>query len=168
MKSSCVLALLLTVGCFPSDETGMPMDSDDHSMNMDTGAELDVSGCSFAELRTEALASGTVVLAGLSLDDATPMADILADPGAYEGSQLQVQGMVATVCTGNGCNVVLVDHEGGLIKLQTDEGAPGAPDLRDYTEVGHFGIGEGEFTNADDPLAIALEGAVFLATDCAQ
>ena len=167
MKHANVVLLVLATGCDQAEDSGLHADTDGHTMDMDTGSDLDITGRSFDELRTAALETGTVVLAGLTLAEATSMDVIVGDPGAYEGNLVQVQGMVATVCSGNGCNADLLDHDGNLIKLQTDEGAEDALDLRDYTSVAQFGIAEGLGTNISDPVTIALQGAVFLATDCA-
>ena len=53
--------------------------------------------------------------AELTLNETTPIADILADPHHYEGQLVRVEGPVKSVCQGKGCWMRIGEVEGGLL-----------------------------------------------------
>ena len=52
---------------------------------------------------TTAATGGATFGAGVKLEASTPISTILADPKAYEGKSLRVEGMVVDVCPRRGC-----------------------------------------------------------------
>jgi hypothetical protein len=53
--------------------------------------------------------------AELTLEEATPIADILADPHHYEGQLVRVEGPVKSVCQGKGCWIRVGDADGAML-----------------------------------------------------
>lgn len=49
----------------------------------------------------------------LSIDDATPIRSLLADPAAYHGKTVKISGRIASVCTQEGCFIEVVSRDGG-------------------------------------------------------
>jgi hypothetical protein len=49
--------------------------------------------------------------AGVTLTEATPLARLVADPKAFEGKQVRVDGEIAEVCHEKGCWLMLTDGE---------------------------------------------------------
>lgn len=59
--------------------------------------------------------------AGVQVTEATPVAKILADPDAYVGKKVRIEGKVTDVCPMAGCWMEL-DQEGKTIKVKVDDG----------------------------------------------
>ena len=59
--------------------------------------------------------------AGVQVAEATPVARILADPDAYVGKKVRIEGKVTDVCPMAGCWMEL-DQEGKTIKVKVDDG----------------------------------------------
>jgi hypothetical protein len=58
---------------------------------------------------------------GVRLEEATPVASILADPQAWDGKRVRVEGQVTGVCPMKGCWIRLGSEEGTLqIKVEDD------------------------------------------------
>ena len=49
--------------------------------------------------------------AGVTLKEATPLADVLARPDAYVGKTIRLDGIANAVCTGNGCWMAIATDE---------------------------------------------------------
>ena len=96
-----------------------------------------------AGLREEALTEGTEIFDGVSLPTSTPIADINANPAAYEGALVQIEGLVLTCCSNAGCWVTIDHPDGGSMNLKVIDGTF---DFREATERGNYMIGEGIFT----------------------
>lgn len=60
---------------------------------------------------------------GVHLSAATPIADILADPDAYVGKTVRVEGRVAEVCPMAGCWMELAAADGGdTLRIKVEDG----------------------------------------------
>lgn len=94
------------------------------------------------ERRAAALERGEVLLAGVKLEASTPIADLLADPDAYEGEIVQIEGTVTALCNGMGCWARLDDGEGNGLNVKVEDGVI---DLRDVTATEHYMVAEGVF-----------------------
>lgn len=57
-----------------------------------------------------------------TLQDVTPIADIVADPAAFEGKEVLVEGKVHGVCAMAGCWMELTDADGHEIRIKVDDG----------------------------------------------
>ena len=55
--------------------------------------------------------------------EATPIAEILADPERYAGTTVRVEGEVRGVCTRMGCWMDVADAEGRSLRIQVEDGA---------------------------------------------
>ncbi len=108
--------------------------------------EDQVDPCDPSELRAEALENGAALFNGVNLPEATPIVDILADMGAYEGDVVQIEGLVTEICSHAGCWALLedpTDLEGTGLMIKVNDGVM---DFRTVMEIGNFVIGEGVFT----------------------
>lgn len=54
--------------------------------------------------------------------EVTPIADILADPDAWAGRRVRVEGRVAGVCRHQGCWLELVAPDRAAIRVQVEDG----------------------------------------------
>jgi hypothetical protein len=95
-----------------------------------------------ADRRAETLESGTALLDGVTLDSTTPIADINADPDAFEGEVVQIEGTVVEICSGMGCWVQLQDEEGNALNVKVDDGEV---DFRDHVKKADYMVAEGVF-----------------------
>lgn len=57
-----------------------------------------------------------------TLQDVTPIADIVADPAAYEGKEVLVEGKVQGVCAMAGCWMELADADGHEVRIKVEDG----------------------------------------------
>jgi len=57
----------------------------------------------------------------LELDKTTSIADILANPGEYEGKTVQVRGPVQASCTGMGCWMRLEGDDGHVLLVRSSD-----------------------------------------------
>jgi hypothetical protein len=60
--------------------------------------------------------------AEITVAQPTPIADILADPGAHLGKPVRVEGEVRAVCTRMGCWMDLGDEAGHRIRVKVEDG----------------------------------------------
>ncbi len=68
-------------------------------------------------------AEGTVYGKGVTVQDATPIATILADPGAFVGTTVRVEGTVTGVCKMRGCWMQVTDPEtGDGVRVKVEDG----------------------------------------------
>jgi hypothetical protein len=73
-------------------------------------------------LALPAVAAGTHVGGELTVDKATPIADILAAPADHEGQVVKVEGEVTGVCTMRGCWMEIGDEAGHHIRIAVEDG----------------------------------------------
>lgn len=67
------------------------------------------------------LAEATTYGAGVRIEQATAIAEIAADPQAFEGQRVRVEGMVTDVCPRKGCWMSLQDGDAAVrIKVEDD------------------------------------------------
>lgn len=61
---------------------------------------------------------------GVSIAEPTPIADLLADPDAYLGKRVRVEGRVADVCPMKGCWMELAEGEdgGSVVRVKVEDG----------------------------------------------
>jgi hypothetical protein len=62
---------------------------------------------------------------GVSLTETTPMDRIIANPAAFEGKTVKVEGTVTAVCTHMGCWMSLAPdaaHDGSTLLIKVDDG----------------------------------------------
>ncbi len=73
-------------------------------------------------LSSAALADGAEIYGdGVKLEEATPIAKIMADPDAFVGKTVRVEGGVLDVCPKKGCWIEVGD-EGESIRIKVDDG----------------------------------------------
>jgi len=77
----------------------------------------------FGIATTAQLAASEKFGAGVTLETATPIADLLATPDAYLGKTIRIDGVVEAVCTNMGCWMELKDAASGKsIQAKVDDG----------------------------------------------
>jgi hypothetical protein len=71
-----------------------------------------------------AVAGGAPLHVGaeITVAQATPIADILADPAAHLGKPVRIEGEVRAVCTRMGCWMDLGDQAGHRIRVKVEDG----------------------------------------------
>ncbi|MDA8016505.1 MAG: DUF4920 domain-containing protein [Thermoanaerobaculia bacterium] len=57
-----------------------------------------------------------------TLEDVTPIADIVANPEAFQGREVLVEGKVQGVCAKAGCWMELADGEGHEVRVKVEDG----------------------------------------------
>jgi hypothetical protein len=122
--------------------------------------------CSPVTLAAEALASGTKILAGTTLTESTPIADIVAKPDDFAGKTVRIEGVIVEICSSQGCYVTLQDAAGNKLNLKVEDGTV---DLRELVKTGQFAVGEGVYSKEGEhgaQLDIMKNGAMVSATVC--
>ena len=122
--------------------------------------------CNPVNLAAEALASGTQILAGVTLDTSTPIAEILGNPDTYAGKVVRAEGVIVEICSSQGCYVTLQDGAGNHLNLKVIDAEL---DFRELVKTGQYAIGEGEFSTVGEhgaQLDIMKAGAMVGATVC--
>ncbi len=156
------LALALS-GCESTGDDDSVGDDDDATGDDDDDAtgdddDDDADPCDDpAQLREDALDNGEQILAGVTLEASTPIADIVADPAAFDGQVLQIEGWVTEVCPMEGCWVNLVNDAGDELQVKT---ADGTVDHSEYTEPGRYHVADGVFEQDKMWIWIADHGAM--------
>jgi len=79
---------------------------------------------------------------GVSLSEATPVGEILANPEAYMGKKVRVDGIITGVCKKRGCWIQISDENGKGIRIKVEDGVIVFP----ATSMGHKASAEGVFT----------------------
>ncbi len=92
--------------------------------------------------RAETLANGESILAGVELTGSTPIADLNADPEAFEGEIVQVEGVIVALCQNMGCWASIDDGQGNQINVKVEDGVI---DWREITATEHYIVAEGVF-----------------------
>jgi len=79
--------------------------------------------------------------AGVTLAESTSMAKILADPDAYVGKKVRIEGKVADVCPAKGCWMELREGEGTVssLRVKVEDGVIVFP----VTAKGQLAVAEG-------------------------
>lgn len=78
--------------------------------------------------------------AGVTVPEATSIARILADPGAYVGKTVRIEGKVLDVCPMKGCWMELAQEGGGsALRVKVDDGVIVFP----MTAKGRLAVAEG-------------------------
>ena len=95
-----------------------------------------------AERRAATLEHGESILAGVEMPASIPIADLIADPEAYDGELVQVEGVIVALCQNMGCWASLDDGQGNQVNVKVEDGVI---DLREITETEHYMVAEGVF-----------------------
>jgi hypothetical protein len=79
---------------------------------------------------------------GVSLSEAVPIPQLLAEADDYVGEKVRVDGVITGVCKKRGCWMQLTDPETGQgVRIKVEDGVIVFP----YTAMGHRGSAEGIF-----------------------
>jgi len=78
-------------------------------------------------LATPIAAADTTLGTGVTLDTATPIADVIAKPAGYAGQTIRVEGVVTAVCEHMGCWMTLAPagatgETPATLRLKVDDG----------------------------------------------
>jgi fermentation-respiration switch protein FrsA (DUF1100 family) len=122
--------------------------------------------CNPVNLAAEAVASGTRILAGVTLEGSTPIADILAGPDQFAGKHVRIEGTIVEICSNQGCWALIEDPAGNRLNLKVTDGEV---DFRDLVQTGQYAVGEGVFTTEGEHGAqvdIMSAGAMVSSTAC--
>jgi hypothetical protein len=76
---------------------------------------------------------------GVTLTETTSIGKILADPDAYVGRPLRIEGQVTDVCPMKGCWMEIAEPEGDRLRIKVDDGAIVFPP----TAKGKLAVAEG-------------------------
>jgi uncharacterized protein DUF4920 len=77
----------------------------------------------FLALAAGLQAAETTYGAGVALTETTSVAKILADPDAYVGKRVRIEGQVVDVCPMKGCWMELEEKDGGArLRVKVDDG----------------------------------------------
>ncbi len=80
--------------------------------------------------------------AGVDLDKATPVADLLAHPERYDGKIVRVDGVITAVCKKRGCWIQVSDPDTGKgIRIKVEDGVIVFP----LESMGHRASAQGTF-----------------------
>lgn len=86
-------------------------------------AQASAAGATAVAPTKGASTSGSTFGAGVKLEASTPIATILADPKAWDGKSVRVEGMVVDVCEKRGCWMDLAgDQPGQKLKFKVVDG----------------------------------------------
>jgi len=103
---------------------------------------------------TAALATAAVALAGtdvygegVNLETTTPIADIVADPDAWNGKTVKVEGKVDGVCARKGCWIELANESGDCVRIKVQDDVIVFP----QEAVGRFAVAQGTVEVEDMP-----------------
>ena len=87
-------------------------------------------------------ADGTVYGDGVTLEKATPIADLLQHPEAYDGKTVRVDGVITGVCKKRGCWVQVTDPDTGKgVRIKVEDGVIVFP----LESMGHHASAQGTF-----------------------
>jgi hypothetical protein len=137
---------LLCGGCIVTDDDDAADDDDATGDDDDaTGDDDDDDGdpCDDpAQLRADALENGTQILDGVTLEESTPIVDVLGDMDGFHDQLIQIEGMAVDFCAAEGCWVVVTDPDGEILTLKVDDGAI---DWRQFADPGLYMVADGVF-----------------------
>ncbi len=149
-------------GAKPDDSGTNPADSASDTSDSDSSYDVcqDPAG-----LREDVTTNGTVVLDGITMASSTPLADIVADPGSFDGQAMQIEGVIVEVCQTKGCYTILSDGDSHTVVLKVEDGAF---DFRDVTDTGYYAVGEGTFSPTGEyGPQVQISGAMVGTIQCA-
>lgn len=87
-------------------------------------------------------AEGTRYGQGVTLKEATPVAELLAHPERYDGKTVRVDGVVTGVCKKRGCWIQVTDPDTGKgIRIKVEDGVIVFP----LESMGHHASAQGTF-----------------------
>ncbi|HET9226706.1 MAG TPA: DUF4920 domain-containing protein [Thermoanaerobaculia bacterium] len=86
-----------------------------------------------------ALAQAEELGKGVKVAESTPISKILADPDAYIGKTVRIEGKVLDVCPMAGCWMELAGEDGKQLKVKVDDGVIVFP----VTSKGKLAVAEG-------------------------
>jgi hypothetical protein len=84
---------------------------------------------------------GTAYGSGVSLDQAVPIDELLANPKDYVGKKVRVDGIITGVCKNRGCWMQVSDENGKGLRIKVEDGVIVFP----ATSMGHRASAEGVF-----------------------
>lgn len=106
---------------------------------------LTVAAVAFAapsDRRAETIENGKALLAGVTLESTTAIPEIHADPDAWDGKVVQVEGTIVEICSNMGCWVELRDAEDNAVVVKVDDGVV---DFRELVAASQYMVAEGVF-----------------------
>jgi len=106
------------------------------------GGEDPCENLTSADLRADTLTNGTPILDGITLEESTPIAEIVAAPDDFEGKLVQIEGLTVEVCSSQGCYVKIQDEAKNSLMLKVTDGVV---DFREYVVAGNYMVGDGIF-----------------------
>ena len=124
LSAAAAFCLLALAGCDKGPKTGAGAPT----TTAPAGPVAPTAGAAPAAAATPAAAAaatptGTTFGAGVKLASSTPIATILADPKAYAGKSVRVDGMIVDVCPKRGCWMDLAGTAPGeKIKFKVTDG----------------------------------------------
>ncbi|HXT19881.1 MAG TPA: DUF4920 domain-containing protein [Thermoanaerobaculia bacterium] len=89
-----------------------------------------------------ASAAATHVGTAITVEQATPIAEILAHPDDHAGRLVRIEGEVSGVCTAAGCWMDLADDKGNSLRVKVEDGVIVFPS----DAVGHPAVAQGTVT----------------------
>jgi len=92
--------------------------------------------------RAETLSNGTALLAGVTLEESTPIAEINADHDGFDGKVVQIEGVIVSICDNMGCWVELRDAEDNALRVKVEDGKV---DFRELVATSQYMVAEGIF-----------------------
>ena len=93
-----------------------------------------------AALQVPIVRAGESYGSGVKVAEATPISKILADPDAYVGKTVRIEGKVLDVCPMKGCWMELAGEDGKeSLKVKVDDGVMVFP----VTSKGKLAVAEG-------------------------
>ena len=103
--------------------------------------------------------------AGVTLDEAVAIADLLADPGDYIGQKIRVDGIITGVCKKRGCWVQVSNDKGQGVRIKVEDGVIVFPPDSMGRNAAAEGVFEGVPVAAQEPKHTEKEGAKHVACD---
>jgi hypothetical protein len=76
---------------------------------------------------------------GVTLEETTPIAELMANPASFDGKTVRVEGKVNAVCERMGCWMLLED-EGGEVRVKVEDGVIVFP----AEAIGKMAVAQGE------------------------
>ena len=84
---------------------------------------------------------GKVYGEGVTIATPVDMKTLMADPDAYVGKKVRVDGVITAVCKKRGCWMQITNAEGEGLRVKVEDGVIVFP----YTSMGHKAAAEGVF-----------------------
>jgi hypothetical protein len=107
-------------------------------------------------------ADGTAYGTGVAAGDLVAVSELVANPEAYVGRTVRVEGLITDVCPKRGCWMVLAgDKEFQTVRIKVDDGEIVFP----LDAKGKHAVAEGVFTKTEITSEQAVEHAKHLAEE---